>query len=339
MQFKMVFIAFIFYLIQGISIAGESRTLFSVDVDRQTPSPSVQREGLEALLNKLSPGEYDAANPEFIKAQPKDYIKSLEKTGANQYRLSFYPERIKRLFEKAEQGIWLSPRPQTTVLLVVPRGKLNDSHELAVPTRDWQLIKALTLAGKKKGLNLYFPEYDQKTMIKINASINATLFNSTDFTVYINRVPNQAYLYIYLQSFPDQYFFDLRISYQDECFLLTDGPRIETPRNDTILATKVIEKYSKLLFKHYKEYPNPSHSVWVNIDNIHSVATFDKIEQTLQSIPGVSRISLNSVTEDSVLYTLHINIPDAFLDRRLRHLYMPLQINWIDNIYYYRFIS
>ncbi len=74
----------------------------------------------------------------------------------------------------------------------------------------------------------------------------------------------------------------------------------------------------------------------VRISNVRSKKAFVKLREELPLTDGIVHVMVNSVTVDSVLYTLTVNIPSSQLIKKLDQIYRRLPKHANEDIINYR---
>lgn len=90
-----------------------------------------------------------------------------------------------------------------------------------------------------------------------------------------------------------------------------------------------------LLFTSFSSNAKES-AIHVSIDGITTIDAFESVESYLKNLPGVINLSLNSVTETAVLYTLGITVSQDDIKKRLMRKYTSLPANGNEDIFKYR---
>ncbi|KTD19735.1 DUF2066 domain-containing protein [Legionella londiniensis] len=332
MRYYFLFILFLF----GTCCAQNSNPLYEAVIDFPAKN-SLQANlklGLQLVINRLTPGENDLENP-VIQSTNANTLPHTLHYQTMQHRpklyIQFEPKAINQLMERAGQQPWIKTRPVLQTWVVM-RHRL-ECH-FAKAEQYPELFKSLQTAAEKKGLKLEYPTVALMSKTKPEVSISERLPISEKFAKLPQPHPPVAVLVIEFNTSNSkgELWESWDAFFQGEW---SNNQAIQTTAQSA--GDYSIKGVSKFLFKVAEERKMTSHSIYLNIHHIDTAESFENLDEYLQHIPGVLKTSINSVTADTVLYTLDLNIPTELLENRLNNKYERLPDIPGENIINYRF--
>lgn len=326
---------FLFFLsISTLCYGSPTSELFDVYIQSNASSihNNALKEAFYRVINALTPGENDPENPVIKEIDPTKVahtVKRINKGKQSGFLVSFNKTELFKIMYDAGQQPWINNRPK---LLTFVRLNTSGWEEPVVKQDHPELFKTLEKAAAEKGLELvYCKVCDRLTGLTENDLSGPPVrvlhkkaaFDHPEATILITlSVMNKSQMVEYTQ-----------IHYKDETDYL---PGSEVQPNDNI-GRHSMAQASMFLFKQGEEKKIKPTPVYVNVSNILSPDAYNKTTKYLEHIPGVARASVNSVTEDAVLYTLDITIPQQLLDKRLAQKFTSLPSDPKEGIMTYRF--
>jgi hypothetical protein len=297
------------------TISYGANSLYTVKVDTQNKSQSVVlHEALQKIIDKITPGADDHENPVILAAHPSEYILSKKYAPNGKLVIQFKPEAVIQLIEKAGQQPWLGSRPKLVTWVCKRKTRELDC---LTPKNHPSLFRSVAFASESKGLNIRFMgnkfasdthEYDGDLSVPFVKKLwlRAKLNDST----------------VALLILLDDRTTDHRVEYWRMYY---NGHEIQdhkhAPYNDEKIGYNTMTGVSEVFFEPEK-IEKSTHPVDINFTNIKTLKAFYKLEHYLKGIPGVRKITQNSVTADGVLYTLDLEIPTQLLEKRLSNTFI-----------------
>lgn len=299
----------------------------------QPANKAILSKALQIVINRLTPGKNDLTNPVITRTNIAPLIQSKEyynKGRTKILRVCFKPEAINQLMERAGQQPWITTRPKL-VTWVFFQEKNNES--IIDPREHPAILNALSQASKEKELELIYPDVDYEQAYKKISHAERKLLALVEISKTMNA---EAVLYITLNANDPPYLWEeWQAYYQNKV-----GPGYvnnrATPNNAGRYAMTGV---SKFLFESGEKRSIKGNSIYVKISNIQTAHDYYKMDEFIKEMPGVLDTDVNSVTEDAVLYTLDIEVPQNLLEMRLADKYELLANSGEDGILRYRFIK
>lgn len=290
------------------------------------------KQALTIAVNRLTPGNTTLEPPISTDLTPTRLAKLIKHQtidDAHHLHVTFLPEAIHAFMEEAGQVPWLDARPELILWVYQVR-------QFRLLTREDSpgLYKAFERAAKSKGLQLRYPPTD--LIQNMNQNIQQRVANEP-YLPYLTKVfppsNTQAVLRIQLNNDDKALWETWGLSYQGDFQNADEEERHD--HSDTI-GYKSIHEISRYLFEHAQKQKHAIQSVYVNIQNVRTPLAYKQVQHYISELPGVLRASVNSVTEDAILYTLDIIISPDLLNHRLRKKYTALPEHPKEGIKHYR---
>lgn len=306
-------------------------SLYDIDMPvTASDQPEIYRQALQHVIDKLTPGPSDHENPIINAANPGDFIASAKKITPERLQIRFKPDAIHKLMITAGQPPWHINHPVTLTWVChftypVLRCLKPDEHP--------ELFNALKAEGQKKGLTLEFPP----NLAVTSYHVDSPHYKIHTFAKYLWKVATplkpQAVLLIRLSGNPEHNdnFEQWQLYYQGK---FKRGTLFEHPTSAVGAAS--MPEISQFMFEQGEKIKKTAHAVMVSVDNIQNADDYYQVERYLKNIPGVMKATLNSVTEDAVLYTLDVTIPTRLLHMRLAKTYISQPKSPDEDILNYR---
>ena len=283
---------------------------------------------LQQVVDRLTPGHNDHDNPIIKQVNPKQFIQSIKHPKTQQTVLRFEPQSIQELMTKAGLRPWLNRPSLPTFVLLLD----HSVYRCILPRHDPALFEGIERSAKTKGLTLTFicPEdeskrydlHDQPWEPEFIAK--EAKLDSPDGVLILKihrrrkRVMEAGRMLFQGQFSNDSMWFDF----------LNEKPFLPS-----------LTYISQFLFNTLDHNPPEASPIDIRFHNIHNGKDFEKVKTHLNSIHGIVKISLNSVTADSVLYTLNSTISRELLAMRLDNTYQSMPLKTGENILNYRLIA
>jgi len=304
--------------------------LYEATLPNSTPiiSPTQLKQALQIVTNRLTPREHDLTNPIILEAAIEPLIASQHYSSQKVRSICFKPEAINQLMTNAGQQPWITTRPKVLTWL------LRYTEKASVKTlvnlkKNNQLRPIFESAAAEKGLQLVYHDLTPEEQSYFKNRI-VTL----DALIKLQKPgPNEAVLLIKLNDNNPPYLREEAAAYYHG----TQGDSYDEQLNYLEHIGKLsMATVARVAFQAGEKKAIPPATIAVRISNINTLHAYNKMNDYLEKIPGVLSTSVNSVTADSVLYTIELEIPQAVLEKRLAQEFDTLTHDIEEGILRYR---
>ena len=320
------------------SYAAGVDALYQTHVPASSSPANDYQKALQIVLTRLNAGRFDTDNPIFEEANAQQLLRSTRTETIEKHQrrhVDFEPSAVHDLMTQAGHQPWIKSRPKllTWILQISGRGKIEKT--LLTPDTAPEIYRSLEDAAAEKGLELTYPDLnkvDGHYFIGHQHELGMAVNLLTQLSQPLNP---EAILYVTInRNTPDD---TMVLTWEASYHNHPDGSREFITSHPNALGHPVMDGVSAYLFRQGERKAKTSTGIWVKIDGIRTPDAYDQVKDYLEQIPGVTHMSLNSVTEDAVLYKLDLDVPPSLLARRLSKKYIALPAQPEENIINYRF--
>lgn len=287
--------------------------------------PSYLSKGLLAALTKLTTSD-DLIQHSVIEQalkQPTAYIKRYsyeKKDGQWSLHLVLEPIKINTLLQQAKLEKW-----SDTPLSILAWVSMQTEETIKLFDTDTpSLSKPLSTTANELGFNVIFPTMDlEETMTLSPQTIQSTPLIKKASQRYVSD--NVITIEIKQQE----------QAYQSNWSLLSQDEQLKWQVNADSLNSLYQQGFEQLK-QHLTISVAPS-SLHLEITNVNSEQDYQELVKTLKHIEGVKQVELDSVTAESVLYTLEISTKPTTIKRILSQSKALQFEKNVEDTYFYRF--
>lgn len=297
----------------------------NLSINNEASNADGFKQGLITLLKKMTPMESYPQSAIIQQAleQPQQYIKryAYHKQGSNKLlTVMFDPKEVRALLRRAGIEGW-SDTTQTVLAWV----SYQDENSATIVEDDASKTAVmLKKTASQLGLRLVLPAMDLTDTTSISP---ATLFNHQALKQASHRYQIEHILSIRLRQ--NEHTIESNWS-----LLSIDGDNSNWFVEDEPLKTVLTQGFEQL--KQRLNPPIQAATMRVEITNIDSEQAYQQLLDHFKHLKGVNTVELDSVTADSVLYTLETTVPLAKMNRILtQDAWLKFERN-AEGTYYYR---